>query len=278
MILSKQIFKNSLKGLKISGLAGLSALLITGGFAHNYLYATTITPTNYNISELTSTLYRQAPADYVKPAYKYIISDYSTKTTTNELSAADAAEIMSQEIYRYFKVDITGKTIELSHNVSRISSRPHWHGTLKMDSLYTIRLSIDSVTGEISFIDRQLAQPATSETSETIEDLKRPILSNLDANCKKAEDLIAASGYLPEKIKSVIFDGSTGLYLYEGPAGKEKIIGEIRGHKFNITTVSDKTYQFTLSEDLTRIDGIDTPQYVTELNATISAAKKQNNK
>ena len=98
---------------------------------------------DYNISKLTSTLYRQAPTGYVKPSYQYKISNSSAPLAATELSATDAAEIMSQEIYRYLKVDITGKTIELSHGVSKISSRPGWHGTLQIDSLCTIRLFID---------------------------------------------------------------------------------------------------------------------------------------
>jgi hypothetical protein len=277
MILSKQIFKNSLRGLRISGLAGLSALLITGGFVYNNLYAATITPTDYNMSELTSTLYRQAPTGYVKPSYTYKVSEYSTKTTANELSAVDAAEIMSQEIYRYFKVDITGKTIELSHGVGKTSTKPSWHGTLQMDSLCTIRMNIDSVTGELSFIKREILKPITSDSPQTIDAIKQTITRNLDINCKKVEALIVASNYLPEKIKSVTYNTSRGLTRFEGEIGKEKEIGELIAHIFNVTTVSDKTYEFTISEDLTRIDGIYTPEYVAQMNATINSVKQQNN-
>ncbi len=114
-MLSKQILKNSIKGLNVCMLAGIGTLLVTVGIMHNNLYASTTIPTNYDISEITSTLYRSVPAGYIKPSYKFEVDPDRNTPSINELSADEAAEIIAQEMYRYFKTDISGKTLRLSY-------------------------------------------------------------------------------------------------------------------------------------------------------------------
>ena len=262
MILSKQILKNSMKGLKISGIIGLGTLVITGGLVHNTLYATTITPTTYNISELTSTLYRTVPNGYTKPPYKFTIDPESTNPTTNELSSTDAAEIISQEIYRYFKVTISGKVIELIHSPADKDDKPHWSSSVDIDSNCRIYVNIDSVTGEVNSFRRSskssnhlIANPSKDpkimekQVDATAADLIKVIDSNAKANSKKIQDLIASSGFIPETIKSVTYN-RCGVAIYYEPT---RITLE---PAFKVVTTSGNIYLITLSEDFTSIEGL----------------------
>lgn len=262
MILSKQILKNSIKGLKITGIIGVGTLLITGGLIHNTLYATTITPTTYNISELTSTLYRTVPSGYTKPSYKFTIEPESTSPTTNELSSTDAAEIISQEIYRYFKVTISGKTIDLFHSPDRLDAKPYWSGCVDIDSNCYISVNIDGVTGEVNSVRRDnrtfnhpIANPSKDakklekQIDTTAASLIKVIDSNAKANSKKIQDLITSSGFIPEAIKSVTYT-RCGVAIDYNPV---YITLEPR---FKVVTTSGKVYSITLSEDFTSIEGL----------------------
>ena len=262
MILSKQILKNSMKGLKISGIIGLGTLVITGGLVHNTLYAATITPTTYNISELTSTLYRAVPNGYTKPSYKVTIDPESGSPTSNELSATDAAEIISQEIYRYFKVTISGKTIELFHSPADKVDNPHWIGRVDIDSNYRISVNINTVTGEVNSIGRRsksinhpIANPSkdakqlAKQIDTTADSLIKDIDRNAKANSKKIQDLIASSGFIPETIKSVTYNRCSVLINYNPVYITLEPI-------FKVATTSGKDYSITLSEDFTSIKGL----------------------
>ncbi len=262
MIFSKQIIKNSMKGVKISGIFGLSALVITGGLIHNTLYATTITPTTYNISQLTSTLYRAVPNGYTKPSYKFTVDPESTSPTTNELSSTDAAEIISQEIYRYFKVTISGKTIELFHNSQDADDKPYWGGSVVIDSNCYIYVNIDGVTGEVNSVrrnhttsDHLIANPSKDakqlekQIDATAADLIKTIDNNAKANSKKIQDLITSSGFIPETIKSITYN-RCGLTI------DYKAVSITLKPAFNVVTTSGKVYLITLSEDFTRIEGL----------------------
>ena len=262
MLLSKQILKNSLRGLKISGILGLSTLVITGGFIHNALYAATITPTTYNISELTSTLYRAVPSGYTKASYNFIVNPGSTNPSTNELSSTVAAEIISQEIYRYFKVNIPGKTIELFHNSQDADDKSSWGGRVNIDSSCSIYVNIDSVTGEVNSVRRSsmtsnhlIANPSKNpeemekQVDATAADIVEVINSNAKANSQKIQDLITSSGFIPETIQSITFR-RCGIAIHYEP------VSITLEPAFSVVTTSGKNYIVTLSEDLTSIEGL----------------------
>ena len=182
MLLSKQILKNSIKGLNVCMLAGIGTLLVTGGIMHNNLYASTTIPTNYDISEITSTLYRSVPAGYIKPSYKFEVDPNCDTPSANELSASEAAEIIAQEMYRYFKTDISGKTLSLHYTPEIIDIdnhvlKPQWSGFLDLNSENYFHICIDSVTGEVKALsnDRLLPEHYISNPPKDANKLEKQI-------------------------------------------------------------------------------------------------------
>ena len=274
MLLSKQILKNSIKGLNVCMLAGIGTLLVTGGIMHNNLYASTTIPTNYDISEITSTLYRSVPAGYIKPSYKFEVDPNCTNTpSTNELSASEAAEIIAQEIYRYFKADISGKTLGLYYTPEIIDIdnhvlKPQWSGFLDLNSENYFHICIDSVTGEVTALSNNLLLPEhyisnppkdanklEKQIDDTAAELEKKLENVIKSDPKKIQDVqnvIAASGFIPETIKSVTFDYCRTAVDYQD---KTKIGLTVQAN-FKVVTVSDKSYYAALCEDLTRVNGI----------------------
>ena len=276
MLLSKQILKNSIRGLNVCMLAGIGTLLITGGILHNNLYASTTIPTNYDISEITSTLYRSVPTGYVKPSYKFKVDPNCTTPSANELSASEAAEIIAQEIYRYFKADISGKTLSLYYTPEIIDIdnhvlKPSWSGSLDLGSEPSLYISINSVTGEVNALSRgsllpehYISNPSKDDKKlekqidDTTAELEKKLENVIKSDPKRIQDIqnvIAASGFILENIKSVAFDYCRTAVDY---SDKTKIGLTVQAN-FKVVTESDKSYYVTLCEDLTHVNGISTP-------------------
>ena len=264
MLLSKQILKNSIKGLNVCMLAGISTLLVTGGIMHNNLYASTTIPTNYDISEITSTLYRSVPAGYIKPSYKFKVDPNCTMPSANELSADEAAEIIAQEIYRYFKENISGKTIDLYYTPESPNNRAFWGGGVGMDTNNDFYVCIDAITSEVVGIGRNSDSPKylisnPPKDSEKIfekgealgKKIKEDIEKNIKSNPQKIQDIIVASGFISETIKSVTYDTCSISVLCENEVGINV------APRFKVITTSNKTYLITLSEDLTQINSLE---------------------
>lgn len=273
MLLSKQILKNSIRGLNVCMLAGVGTLLVTGGILHNNLYASTTIPTNYDISEITSTLYRSVPTGYVKPSYKFKVDPNCDTPSANELSASEAAEIIVQEMYRYFKTDISGKTLSLDYTPQTIAAdnyvlKSSWSGSLDLGSEHGIYISIDSVTGEVTYLSRDSLLPEhyisnpskdakklKKQIDDTIAELEKKLENVIKSDPKRIQDIqnvIAASGFIPENIKSIAFDYCSTAVDY---SDKTKI-GLTVDACFRVVTVSDKSYYVVLCEDLTRVVSI----------------------
>ena len=272
-MLSKQILKNSIKGLNVCMLAGIGTLLITGGILHNNLYASTTIPTNYDISEITSTLYRSVPTGYIKPSYKFEVDPNCDTPSANELCASEAAEIIAQEMYRYFKTDISGKTLSLHYtpeiiDINNYVLKPQWSGFLNLDSENPLHIVIDSVTGEVKSLstssllsEHYISNPPKDanklekQINDTVAELEKKLENVIKSDSKKIQDIqnvIASSGFISENIKSVTFDYCSTAVDYQD---KNNIGLKVTAH-FRVVTVSDKSYYATLCEDLTHVESV----------------------
>lgn len=265
MMRLKNETKNAGKVIKLTSLLGLSAMFIVGGVAHTNLYAATITSVAFA---------RQMPDGYSKPNYVVTVKGNSEKATDVELAANDAAEIMSQEIYRYLGTNISGKTLEISYRDARRAYKSSWQGYIKMDPMCTISVNIDSVTGEINFVSRTALKPVESikNDGEIVyhEDVQKKYKNKFTSEQKKVETLIAQSGVLPEQVKSITYDRlDSGYYYDETHQDENHPLGELVNHEMKVETVSGKVYVITLSEDFTRIEGIETPEYVKAFEACL---------
>ena len=276
MLLSKQVLKNSIKGFSICMLASIGTLLVTEGIMHNNLYASTTIPTNYDIPQITSTLYRSVPTGYIKPSYKFEVNPNCETPSANELSAGEAAEIIAQEMYRYFKTNISGKTLRLSYYEGFIGPnneviKSKWSGLLDLDSEDAFYVSIDSVTGEVTYICRNsllsphyISNPSKDanklekQIDNTANELEKTLENVIKSDPQKIQDIqqvIAASGFIPESIKSVTFN----ICRIQPVLHTENKIGITVYAEFEVVTVSDKSYSVTLSEDLTRVRSVNMP-------------------
>lgn len=279
MLLSKEILKNSMKGLKITGCIGISSLLMAGDILHTNLYATTTIPVDYHISELTSTLYREAPTGYVKPNYQIDLKRAPSIQKAGALSYTEIAEIISQEYYRFFHADLSNETIHLTYSEGRHGLKSSWYADIdKNDNHPEIEMNIDSITGEVNEITSHTYLPTKDPNVLDTMSAKynAAIKKDLQGSCKKVQDLITASNWLPEKIKSVTYDCATGMLV--GTDGDyTKPVSYTMSCRFIVTTESNATYKFYLSPDLTKIESIYAAGYIVELDQAIQRAKEEMN-
>lgn len=261
MKLSKQILKNSMEGIKIVGTIGLCSAFLIGGFLQNNLYATTIVPVSYDVSTLTSTLYRKVPEGYVKPNYKVEVDSYSDPITANELSSNEIAEIISQEFYRFFKSNLSGKTLSMIH-ITEDNYYPYWVSSVDIDANTYLGIRVNGITGEIFSIHKDFNNPThlISNPSKNIEELEKqadalaaPIIKKIDntakANSQKILELISASGFISEPIESVTYNGCNKGVNCVQPQGIT-----LYPH-FKVVSTSGNVYLITLSEDLSEVNG-----------------------
>lgn len=277
MLLSKEILKNSMKGLKITGCISISSLLMAGGILHTHLYATTAIPVDYNVSSLTSTLYREAPAGYVKPDYQIDLKRAPSVQEAGTLSYTEVAEIISQEYYRFFKTDLSGETIHLTYGEGRHGLKSSWYADIdKNDKHPEIKMNIDSVTGEVNEITSHTYLPTKDpnvlDTMSAKYDAE--IKKDLKGSCKKVQELITASNWLPEKIKSVTYDRTTG-FLIGTDGDYTKPVSYTMSCRFIVTTESNASYKFYISTDLTKMESVYSAGYIVELDQAIQRAKEE---
>lgn len=274
MLFSKETFKNSLKGLKLAGVVGMSALIISQTFIHNELFASTLVPATYDVTSLYSAINRSIPDGYVKGTYKI---DYTNTDTPrpNDLSLEEAAEIIAQEIFRLSKQDLSGETLHIYYKPAADGLNSIWGGSIDDNPNYSALALINSSTGELYSVSYEKYNSADGKVDDTDEAACKSLLSaikafkaNETANCDKAKKVIAASGYIPEAITAVKYYDSCVSTRYIN----NKALPSSVSYIFKVTSESGNVYHFTLNEDLTQIVDLYTPSYLLELDARQSAA------
>ena len=82
-------------------------------------------------------------------------------------------------------------------------------------------------------------------------EIKKNIENNIKSNPQKIQDVIVASGFISETIKSVTYDTCSISILCEDTVGINV------KPRFKVMTTSNKTYLITLSEDLTQVNSLE---------------------
>lgn len=266
MSLSKKILKNSLKGCTVTVLVGTCTLLCTQALMAHQLSTSTLMSTSYTASKVSATLNRKVPEGYVKTAYKVEddtiyqeIGFNVSPATDSELSREEAAEIVTQEIFRLSKTNLTDKTIKMTHLLPSNSTCEVWHATVDINDNLSFNVFLNAHTGELLTIEKHINSKNTI-TSEQADVICEKIYKTLEENrvdyTTKAQDLITKSGLIPEAIKSCnyIGFGITG-------AGEPKYF-------FEVTTASGQEYQFGAFNNFTEVIELHTPAYFASLIRT----------
>ena len=215
MSFSKIKAKNLIKGFGTTLLIGLCASLVIHFLVSKELRTTTTVSTTYKPSELSLAMNRQLPDGYVKANYKV---NCSQTPSDKDLSPREAAEIIAQEIYRLSKKSLDHQTIDLTYVPLNDKTNSYWTSTITFSKNYTITVDIDGSTGELRYIDQSISQPLNTSqksTDGTSLPLVTTFLKNKEANCAKAQKLIADSGYVTEAIASFKYSDSSVSVQYE---------------------------------------------------------------
>lgn len=252
--LPKNIVKNSFKSTKIIALLGGASLMCTQLVIAAEIGTTTKVPTTYNVSQLSYLVNKQAPIGYVKANYKaiYSIETLSKTPSSKDLSLQEAAEIVAQEIFKFSGDKLDNHTLQMSYYPQTSKASSSWSAHVDITPSYGISATIDGSTGELTFIRRagghdidkefDIDAPSTNKLiDERLATGTKQITSLLNVSCEKAQDLIIQKGYISEPIESI-------TYVYTSCDAYAVV-----SHTFDITTISNKNYRFSLSQDLTQL-------------------------
>lgn len=130
------------------GICTMSFIGITNSVKAVVVNKTEIISTKYSATD--STLKdSNVPNGYVKAEYQVVLSKYSAKTTSKDMSAQAAAELGVQDLWRLFGVDMNGKTVEMCYTAaSSTQPRALWEGIITIDKNLNYWFTVDAITGE----------------------------------------------------------------------------------------------------------------------------------
>ncbi|MEN6328655.1 MAG: hypothetical protein ABFD18_20920 [Syntrophomonas sp.] len=112
-------------------------------------------PTKYSTA-VNQAQPNQVPAGYVKAAYQTKLSEFSGQPGIQDLSMEKAAEIGAQNLWKFFGVDLTGKTIDMSYYTPTDSSpRAQWEGIIFINKVPSYSFSVDAITGEYRTVGQE---------------------------------------------------------------------------------------------------------------------------
>jgi len=250
---SRNVVKNGFKGFKgfkLIAFIGVSSLVLTQVAVASELGTINKVPTTYNISEPSYLVNEQIPAGYVTANYQAIYSPHalSKAPSSKDLSLQDAAEIVAQEIFKFFGEKLDNQTLEMSYSPATSNHRSQWWAEVGITSSYRLLVEIDGGTGELirikctggPNIDIEMDTPSTDKLiSERLDSGIKEF--TLDDAYAKVENFITKKGYIAEPIKSITYQ-----YISADAFA-------VVSHTFDVTTDSNKHYRVALSQDLTQL-------------------------
>lgn len=156
---SKSINFSQLKKIALGTVAAIGiCTLVFSGISQvveaSAVNQTKTIPTKYS-EPINQTQANQAPAGYVKAAYQTKLSEFSGQPGIQDLSLEKAAEIGAQNLWRFFGVDLTGKTIDMSYYTPSDSPRAQWEGIVFINKVPSYSFSIDAITGEYRTVGQE---------------------------------------------------------------------------------------------------------------------------
>lgn len=280
MKISRNILMKSLKGITITTLTGFCALVGSQGLIAHEMNTSTTINANYNISDLYNTINRSIPKGYVKANYKVVLNqdidrfthDGAAKRAT-DLSMEEAAEIIAQEVYRVYQLNLNNQTIEMAYSGANDNESAIWTGHIQYGKRDEIYFNIKADTGEIYSFIRELKSDlkvVSEKESDQIADesmakAEEEIQKDIPGSEERVKELLVKAGIIAEGIQSVKYETTTASV----PADNGQPLSPIVNHSFNVTTLSGQVYNVDVSTDLTSIDCFTTPAFIKASEAII---------
>lgn len=202
----KMAKKNEMKKLILGAVGAIAVTTIVYSGISQTVKAvevgkTQMVPTTYNVSyaEVGS---KSVPQDYVKKNYKVKLVG-EDNPTVNDMKMEEAAELASQNLWKVFKLDLSGKTVEMTYNpVNETQQRATWEANVKINDMLSYAFQLDAVTGENHSIAKWIYHK---------EDIREGMDINLLKNNEEyqilAKDAVEKFQLLSGKITSVEYSG-----------------------------------------------------------------------
>lgn len=202
----KMAKKNEMKKLILGAVGAIAVTTIVYSGISQTVKAvevgkTQMVPTTYNVSyaEVGS---KSVPQDYVKKNYKVKLVG-EDNPTVNDIKMEEAAELASQNLWKVFKLDLSGKTVEMTYNpVNETQQRATWEANVKINDMLSYAFQLDAVTGENHSIAKWIYHK---------EDIREGMDINLLKNNEEyqilAKDAVEKFQLLSGKITSVEYSG-----------------------------------------------------------------------
>jgi len=163
---------------------------------------TEMVPTSYNVSyaEIGS---KSVPQDYVKKDYKVKLVG-EDKPTVNDMKMNEAAELASQNLWKVFKLDLSGRTVEMTYNpvINETQQRATWEANVKINDMLSYAFQLDAVTGENHLIAKWVYHKAKIRTG-----MDMNLLKNNEEYQFLAKETVEKYQLLSGKITSVEYSG-----------------------------------------------------------------------
>ena len=172
--------------------------VITQSVKASIINKTQIVPTKYSATE-NIIKKPNIPKGYVKANYKVKINESQSGLLTKGISGNKAAEIGASDLWRLFKADLNGKTIEMSYSpASDIVPSAYWMGIIKINENLTYIFSVDVVTGNCLDTGKERYWPADNiKTSMNLD-----LMKNCETYLSKAKELAKKYNLVSGKIVS----------------------------------------------------------------------------
>ncbi|MGX4588434.1 hypothetical protein [Paenibacillus chitinolyticus] len=144
--------RKELKQMALGSITAIAATaLIFGGISRTVKAAEfgkpQTVPTSYSIS-YAGEAYDIAPPDYVRKDYQIKFAG-KDQPSANDMTMEEAAELASQNLWRIFQVDLSGRTMEMTYNPNSPNQlRATWEAHIKFSDVLSYAFTLDAVTGE----------------------------------------------------------------------------------------------------------------------------------
>ncbi len=172
-----------------------------------------------------------------------------------KLSLSKAAEIATQEVFRFYNVKLTNQKVECCYHPATEKSDASWLISIKINEDYLFDpIIINPTTGDLTSISclggPSIKKLSASEDEETLKNslaLARKDLSP-DEACAKVKSMLTQKDFLSEPIETIKYYNSMSRTVYCVAHPYSKI-----NHYFKVVTTSKKTYTIMTNQDLSSI-------------------------
>jgi len=183
------------------GICALSFSAMTNLAKAAVVNKTEVIPTTYSAT-VSNANESKVPSGYAKADYKVKISEYSSKPTEKDMSAEAAAELGAQDIWKLFKPDMSGKTIQMCYNaVTTTQPRAQWEGVITVDKNLNYWFSVDAITGEYQTTGQN------KYWSNTNADFDKALAKKTEQYTSLAKDVAEKYQLVSGKVVSSEYDG-----------------------------------------------------------------------